>query len=265
MNEDTPRLVIKSNNTATNDPCALCGQRTAPDIGPELFLDGTWSLVCYDCGMKYDPQLTLFLLWSRQTEGDKLLWYASQSGWLDTPRTWSEANEKIAVFRDAGAEQAFPSECPFCHSAESVSQGPDGPWHWYCATCNLLFCGDAGDVIPNTQQETPAMNAPTKDELLAKYAEPKREVHPFYQLDGFYVPGCPDPIIRPDEDGDCIFHSTTHEIRASGDDLAVRVLIHRGTRPEDARRILQKMLEDVERAIEFGEAAFSGRLPAPPF
>lgn len=40
--EATPKpvLVIKLNNTASNDPCELCGQRTDPETGPELFRCG---------------------------------------------------------------------------------------------------------------------------------------------------------------------------------------------------------------------------------
>src|SRR5215510_8643752 len=50
-------LVIKNNNCATNDPCAICGARTDPGIGPELFLEGTWALVCYGCGWEHAPGL----------------------------------------------------------------------------------------------------------------------------------------------------------------------------------------------------------------
>jgi hypothetical protein len=56
-----PVLVIKSNNVATPDPCAVCGERTNPDCGPELFLEGTWELVCHQCGQKYAPELIALL------------------------------------------------------------------------------------------------------------------------------------------------------------------------------------------------------------
>ncbi len=55
--EQVPSLVIKSNNAGTNDPCAVCGRRTDPCVGPELFLEGTSELVCYDCGDRYAPAL----------------------------------------------------------------------------------------------------------------------------------------------------------------------------------------------------------------
>ena len=50
-------ICVKWNNTATNDPCAICGQRTEPHCGFELFLEGTWKLVCTDCGMIHAPLL----------------------------------------------------------------------------------------------------------------------------------------------------------------------------------------------------------------
>lgn len=50
-------LEIKLNNAATNDPCEVCGSRTDPEVGPELFLAGTWALVCYECGDEYAPAL----------------------------------------------------------------------------------------------------------------------------------------------------------------------------------------------------------------
>ncbi len=54
-------LAIKLNNAATNDPCALCGNRTDPAVGPELFIDGTWELVCHPCGRRYAPALVKLL------------------------------------------------------------------------------------------------------------------------------------------------------------------------------------------------------------
>jgi len=50
-------LSTVDNNCASNDPCAICGERTDPNCGPELFLEGTWALVCYECGWKYAPGL----------------------------------------------------------------------------------------------------------------------------------------------------------------------------------------------------------------
>jgi hypothetical protein len=58
-------LDLHHNNAATNNPCAICGTRTNPECGPELFelfLYGTEALVCYECGRKSGPSLvdTLF-------------------------------------------------------------------------------------------------------------------------------------------------------------------------------------------------------------
>lgn len=41
MKDEAPRLAVKLNNCASNDPCAICNDRTDPEVGPELFLDGT--------------------------------------------------------------------------------------------------------------------------------------------------------------------------------------------------------------------------------
>jgi|SRR5215208_7804851 hypothetical protein len=55
-------LDLHHNNAATNNPCAICGTRTDPECGPELFLYSTEALVCYECGRKSAPSLvaTLF-------------------------------------------------------------------------------------------------------------------------------------------------------------------------------------------------------------
>jgi hypothetical protein len=50
-------LEIRFNNCATNDPCALCGERCDPRGGPDLFLKGTWNLVCDRCGEETHPAL----------------------------------------------------------------------------------------------------------------------------------------------------------------------------------------------------------------
>jgi hypothetical protein len=56
-----PDLVIKLNNAATNVPCALCGARTDPQVGPELFLEGTNELVCHVCGWEHAQELVRLL------------------------------------------------------------------------------------------------------------------------------------------------------------------------------------------------------------
>ncbi len=54
-------LCIKYNNCATNDPCAICGDRTDPDVGPEVFVEGTAALVCRSCTLEHDPVLAAIL------------------------------------------------------------------------------------------------------------------------------------------------------------------------------------------------------------
>jgi hypothetical protein len=56
-----PQITVRLNNAATNDPCAVCGKRTDPQIGPELFLKDTWALVCRQCGKQHAPELVEFL------------------------------------------------------------------------------------------------------------------------------------------------------------------------------------------------------------
>jgi hypothetical protein len=57
-----PTIIIRENNCATNDPCAICGQRTDPNGLFDFFLEGTVSLVCDQCVEKYDPALKVLYL-----------------------------------------------------------------------------------------------------------------------------------------------------------------------------------------------------------
>lgn len=50
-------IVIKWNNAAVNGPCAICGERTDPPVGPWLFLEGTWCDVCDNCARQHNPAL----------------------------------------------------------------------------------------------------------------------------------------------------------------------------------------------------------------
>jgi hypothetical protein len=38
-----------------------------PELGPELFVEGTWALVCYECGQKHAPELMRCLFEYRNT------------------------------------------------------------------------------------------------------------------------------------------------------------------------------------------------------
>lgn len=66
MNSKIKALDVHHNNAATNDPCAICGARTDPECGPELFLSGTEALVCYECGKQHDPELVDMLMTYRE-------------------------------------------------------------------------------------------------------------------------------------------------------------------------------------------------------
>ena len=58
---DPTMLAIKLNNCASNDPCAICGDRCDPQVGPEMFLADTWALVCRKCAKRIAPALLLCL------------------------------------------------------------------------------------------------------------------------------------------------------------------------------------------------------------
>ena len=55
------KLAIKENNVGVNGNCPICGIRTNPNIGVELFLANTWDEVCHRCGEKHAPELMRLL------------------------------------------------------------------------------------------------------------------------------------------------------------------------------------------------------------
>lgn len=65
------KLQIRINSCATNDPCAVCGERTDPNIGPTIFLAGTYEPVCNHCAKRIDPDVY-------QSWRDICLWFESQ-------------------------------------------------------------------------------------------------------------------------------------------------------------------------------------------
>lgn len=46
---------IRANNTAANDPCAFCGERTDPQIPLAIFKYGTYEPVCDRCASEHNP------------------------------------------------------------------------------------------------------------------------------------------------------------------------------------------------------------------
>jgi len=53
------RFTLRMNNAATNDPCAICGRRTDPECGVELFFaTPRGPRLVYDaCGARLVPYL----------------------------------------------------------------------------------------------------------------------------------------------------------------------------------------------------------------
>jgi hypothetical protein len=73
---------LRMNNAATNDPCAVCGERTDPVVGVELFYSTPGKapgLVCNGCGQRHAP----------------VLW-----GWRNAASAIPYANECVADRRD---------------------------------------------------------------------------------------------------------------------------------------------------------------------
>jgi hypothetical protein len=54
-------LIIKLNKNINPNDCPLCGEITNPNIGAELFLAGSETIVCLDCAMKHAPILACLL------------------------------------------------------------------------------------------------------------------------------------------------------------------------------------------------------------
>ena len=53
----SPVLCLKYNTGTDPTPCTLCGARTAPQVGAEIFVEGTWGLVCDPCAKLHAPEL----------------------------------------------------------------------------------------------------------------------------------------------------------------------------------------------------------------
>ena len=89
---------------------------------------------------------------------------------------------------------------------------------------------------------------PTKQELLDHYAA--KPVQRFVQVDGF-VDTKGDPVVTGDEDGDCLMTGVRHELmRSPGRGMPLRVLIHEDAELEDVRRLLTKILENVDHSLD---------------
>ena len=74
-------LAIQLNNCATKEPCALCQRIIGTQVGPVMFVMGTWDPVCEDCGKEHAPDLLLALcrsLADSSTTDDPRLMYCNQ-------------------------------------------------------------------------------------------------------------------------------------------------------------------------------------------
>ena len=97
-----------------------------------------------------------------------------------------------------------------------------------------------------------------KQECLDHYAE--CEPQQFAQFDGWDLSRIgSDDIMPADEDGHCLCHSHTWELRRSPDDLAVRVFIPVDANPRKAAAILQKLADYVAEIAEENDATFRAR------
>ena len=81
-----------------------------------------------------------------------------------------------------------------------------------------------------------------KKEKLLHYAD--RDAENFFQFDAFTEVEPGDDIVRPDDDGDCLFSGVTTELMSG---VPVRVLIVPGVTQETALRALKKIQDWIER------------------
>ncbi len=89
----------------------------------------------------------------------------------------------------------------------------------------------------------------TNQDLLNAYAT--KPAQRFLQVDGFCdIPG--DDVMNPDPHGDQLMLTITHELmRSPGAHLPIRMLIHEGAKPDDVRRLLEKVLEDLDGCLGY--------------
>jgi hypothetical protein len=111
------------------------------------------------------------------------------------------------------------------------------------------------EVIEEIFPEEPSLvednkvNMPTKYQLLEKYLI--SSVSAFKQYDCF-IDAVPDSLFKPDDDGDCLFGGTTHELMNGS---SVRVLIRPDESKQDVIRALLKIAEEVSLSTDFKDKA----------
>jgi transcription elongation factor Elf1 len=57
MNDYSVKLAIKTNSTAINEPCAICGERMEAAIPISIFMADNYNPVCNTCAEKHSPLL----------------------------------------------------------------------------------------------------------------------------------------------------------------------------------------------------------------
>jgi hypothetical protein len=57
-NKQNPvRFAIRINDNPVPNDCPICDKQTNPNIGAEIFVDGTEQIVCFDCALLNCPLL----------------------------------------------------------------------------------------------------------------------------------------------------------------------------------------------------------------
>ena len=101
-----PRIEVKHNGRATNDPCALCGHRTDSVVGLEVFLEGTRDVVCRECAGKIDPAKLRWRDWAE----------AATAQAAGPPAAYPTGHRTLDFCRLGPMEQ--PVRCPVCRGQE---------------------------------------------------------------------------------------------------------------------------------------------------
>lgn len=59
-----PELIIKLNTNLVPNDCPFCRKETNPNLGADIFLAGTNTVVCYECACKQSPILAGLITFS---------------------------------------------------------------------------------------------------------------------------------------------------------------------------------------------------------
>lgn len=91
MTEQVERIeiVIKHNKYARYEACRICGTDQQLSIGPCLFEDGTWRMVCGKCGREHAPGLAAMMT----TEPAQQAYWAAQLQHVRSRGRQAEAGE----------------------------------------------------------------------------------------------------------------------------------------------------------------------------